>query len=252
MGVVGRACVHVHAALHATGKMEELVAMSDLVLIILTREYLTKPNCRRELTAALRLQRTSGRKFRLLILRETDPDHGAVTIEQLEAEAQIVIKELRARADKEEAEMAAAAAEAAEAEVAKPGAEIRDEAALAQARAQSQVQMHADTESASAELLKSEGNIAKQAGNKTTNRSWLRPHRARTGISPKNTHGAIGGGEVVRDATSTLSPLREEEAAVEELMRLCNDTSIALEWCTCTRSIGHTCVRAACCWLCLP
>jgi len=51
-----------------------------VILVFLTKGYLTSPNCRRELTEAVRA------KKRILVVREADANHGALTQDELSAE----------------------------------------------------------------------------------------------------------------------------------------------------------------------
>ena len=55
------------------GQLEAHVRESDVVLVLLTQGYVGSANCRRELAEALRC------KKRLLVLKETDSYHGAIT-----------------------------------------------------------------------------------------------------------------------------------------------------------------------------
>ncbi len=95
------------------GKLEEYVAATDVVLVIVTQEYLSSRNCRRELIAACRAKKP------LLLLRETEPDKGATTVAKLKAELEDVERDGGLPVDFHEAamqliEMIAAADQAAE------------------------------------------------------------------------------------------------------------------------------------------
>ena len=57
--------------------LEVVIGRSDVFVVMFTRGYLTSPNCLRELKEALRLNK------RMLIVQETDPNHGAVAPDQL-------------------------------------------------------------------------------------------------------------------------------------------------------------------------
>ena len=63
--------------LDALGNLELHVRHSDVVLIVLTRDYLTSPNCRREILEALRQDKP------LIMVREMDENYGAITREDL-------------------------------------------------------------------------------------------------------------------------------------------------------------------------
>jgi len=82
--------------LSSIADLEVYLQQSDVVLVFVTRGYLKSPNCRRELVEAARLQKP------LLVVRETDINHGAVTEEELRAE-------VMANADLNETERAACA-----------------------------------------------------------------------------------------------------------------------------------------------
>lgn len=62
--------------------LEAHVRDSDVVLILLTADYLSSRNCRRELTEAVRLSKP------IVVVRETDPNHGLVTLAALREEAE--------------------------------------------------------------------------------------------------------------------------------------------------------------------
>ena len=61
-------------------RLEHYIRMSDVVLIILTTEYLSSRNCRRELTAAIHSNKP------ILLLLESDYDKGATDSSRLHAE----------------------------------------------------------------------------------------------------------------------------------------------------------------------
>lgn len=70
--------------------LEEHVRNADVMLIVLTQGYISSYNCRRELVEALRM------KKRILVLCETDPNHGAVSTEALVEEvAMLAMREDR-------------------------------------------------------------------------------------------------------------------------------------------------------------
>ena len=75
-------------------RLEEHVEHSDVIVIILTKDYVTSKNCRREVKAALDLEKT------IVVLRETDPNHGAATLEELRAECGEVPAKERATVEK--------------------------------------------------------------------------------------------------------------------------------------------------------
>jgi hypothetical protein len=66
------------------GQLEAYVQDSDVVLIMLTKDYIASRNCRRELIAAWRAKKP------LIVLRETDAQHGAVTLPALREEVSIL------------------------------------------------------------------------------------------------------------------------------------------------------------------
>ena len=66
------------------GQLEAHVRESDLVLIVLTQGYVESKNCRRELREALEQGK------RLLVLRETDANHGAISLDELRLEASLL------------------------------------------------------------------------------------------------------------------------------------------------------------------
>ena len=59
--------------------LETYLQQSDAMLLFLTEGYLASRNCRRELIEALRLEKP------LLVIRETDANHGAVVQSELRA-----------------------------------------------------------------------------------------------------------------------------------------------------------------------
>ena len=75
-------------------QLEAHVKESDVVLIVLTKGYLSSTNCRRELREALK------QKKRLLVVREMDTNHGAVSVAELRIEAEL----LPLQADRHDAE----------------------------------------------------------------------------------------------------------------------------------------------------
>lgn len=62
------------------GKLEAYIQGSDVVLVLLTRDYLSSKNCRRELVETFRIEKP------LLLVVETDPGKGAVSLLSLETE----------------------------------------------------------------------------------------------------------------------------------------------------------------------
>ena len=73
-------------------RLEEHIQHSDVVVIILTQDYVTSKNCRREVAEMLRANKP------LVILREMDANHGAVTLEELKEECERVPADERATA----------------------------------------------------------------------------------------------------------------------------------------------------------
>ena len=65
-------------------QLEQHVMQSDVVLVMLTQGYLASSNCRRELIEALRLKKP------LVVLRETDPNHGAIELSALRDEVEVL------------------------------------------------------------------------------------------------------------------------------------------------------------------
>lgn len=63
------------------GQLERHVCESDIVLVVLTQGYVTSANCRRELRTAIEQGK------RLLVLCETDANHGAISLAALREEA---------------------------------------------------------------------------------------------------------------------------------------------------------------------
>jgi len=66
--------------LDSIAKLEGYISASECVLIVLTRDYLSSANCRRELAEAYRQRKA------MLVLLETDDDKGAPTVESLTLE----------------------------------------------------------------------------------------------------------------------------------------------------------------------
>ena len=63
-------------------QVEKHIQESDVILIVVTRDYLSSANCRRELVESVRSKR------RIVLLLETDEQHGANTVQQLRAEVE--------------------------------------------------------------------------------------------------------------------------------------------------------------------
>lgn len=70
-------------------RLEDHVQHADLFVIILTRDYITSKNCRREVAEALRANKP------IVVLREMDTNHGAVTLEELKRECERVPADAR-------------------------------------------------------------------------------------------------------------------------------------------------------------
>jgi hypothetical protein len=66
------------------GQLEQHVRESEVVLIMLTQGYVSSFNCRRELKEAVRAQK------KLIVLWETDPNHGALTLYDLKGEVELL------------------------------------------------------------------------------------------------------------------------------------------------------------------
>ena len=64
--------------------LEAHVRESDMVLVMLTQGYISSANCRRELVEAIR------QKKRLILLQETDDNHGALKLEALVKEVELL------------------------------------------------------------------------------------------------------------------------------------------------------------------
>ena len=64
--------------------LEAHVRESDMVLVMLTQGYISSANCRRELVEAIR------QKKRLILLQETDANHGALKLEALVKEVELL------------------------------------------------------------------------------------------------------------------------------------------------------------------
>lgn len=79
------------------GQLEHYVQSSDLVLIVLTEHYLSSRNCRRELAAAVALDKP------VVLLVETDDSKGATTLARLRAEFEQVESTVVLSADDREA-----------------------------------------------------------------------------------------------------------------------------------------------------
>ena len=75
-------------------QLEKHVQASDIVLVMLTKGYLSSRSCRRELVEARR------QKKPLIVLRESDPRHGATSLSDLSEDASLVpLEEERAAAE---------------------------------------------------------------------------------------------------------------------------------------------------------
>ena len=61
-----------------------LMTNLHVVLVMLTQGYMSSWNCRRELVEALRVEK------KILVLRETDPNHGAITLSALKEEVEVL------------------------------------------------------------------------------------------------------------------------------------------------------------------
>ena len=73
--------------LTSIAELERYVAQSDLVLVFLTKGYVSSRNCRRELLAAAKAAKP------LLVLRETDEDsHGGVTLQGATEELELLLE----------------------------------------------------------------------------------------------------------------------------------------------------------------
>ena len=68
------------------GKLEHYIEASDVIVVLLTRDYLSSKNCRRELLETFRIEKP------LLLIVETDPGKGAVSLASLEAEVAMLAK----------------------------------------------------------------------------------------------------------------------------------------------------------------
>ena len=89
------ACVDTRSVdnLESIADLEVYLQQSDVMLLFLTKGYLASRNCRRELIEALRLEKP------LLVVRETDANHGAVTQHDLHNEvANVDLDEAERRA----------------------------------------------------------------------------------------------------------------------------------------------------------
>ena len=71
-------------SLQDIAKLEAHIAESDVVLIMLTQGYMSSANCLRELRESVRLQKP------MIVLRETDANHGAVSLLALKEEVELL------------------------------------------------------------------------------------------------------------------------------------------------------------------
>lgn len=67
-------------------KLEEYIAESEVILVLLTRDYISSKNCRRELVHTFELEKP------LVLLLETDVGHGAPTVDSLKRELDLLKK----------------------------------------------------------------------------------------------------------------------------------------------------------------